>query len=599
MDIIETIYKLIKQDSSINTFNDNKELFKSLYYRNPSIYFDGDKVIDIYRYILSLNIDEYDEDFPYFNSRIYEDFNRYIMYVTQGVYSKEVRVDDAYVEKIFKLIDTYYEFQSLGIKGELNNLVSENTFIRDCTGSMIIILNSSFFSISNDNINKLMDYVKDNKYLMSIINSGSMGEEMMDRDYLFQYSSRFLFNSAFVSEENIQNDSLLIAIKEGKICDFKTLHKIIDKTNIFHLDYCFEDGLSSFVDMIVNCGINDVERFILFNKFLQKLVIAEQYRYILKFIVHDERVSDYMTKKDQTNIINSVAGSYVVNLKKAEIEYVLNNCDNSDLFLMNLRENLKNNEWDEDTRSYVESITKNTIDTDVDDGFAIVILDKLFEEHEISSNFYLVFAALKRILKTFLKDETLCVYVMKSDHTSGCAVEEDNYIKLSYDSIMKLVNGHNFDQEVECLDIFDTIFHEAAHIEQYRYMKVADMDDVSYSHYKENIILNLCVDFYKANYKGVSIEREAREVGAAQAAILFETFFPHMTNAIKSFRETADKEMNAKYEDRRIFELSDNLSIDDILDKLVSINPAILDQYPVLLREYNKDGSKKVLPKLS
>ena len=307
MDIIETIYKLIKQDSSINTFNDNKELFKSLYYGNPSIYFDGDKVIDIYRYILSLNIDEYDEDFPYFNSRIYEDFNRYIMYVTQGVYSKEVRVDDAYVEKLFKLIDTYYEFQSLGIKGELNNLVSENTFIRDCTGSMIIILNSSFFSISNDNINKLMDYVKDNKYLMSIINSGSMGEEMMDRDYLFQYSSRFLFNSAFVSEENIQNDSLLIAIKEGKICDFKTLHKIIDKTNIFHLDYCFEDGLSSFVDMIVNCGINDVERFILFNKFLQKLVIAEQYRYILKFIVHDERVFDYMTKKDQKNIIISVA----------------------------------------------------------------------------------------------------------------------------------------------------------------------------------------------------------------------------------------------------------------------------------------------------
>ena len=365
------------------------------------------------------------------------------------------------------------------------------------------------------------------------------------------------------------------------------------------MDYCFEDGLSSFVDMIVNCGINDVERFILFNKFLQKLVIAEQYRYILKFIVHDERVSDYMTKKDQKNIINSVAGSYVVNLKKEEIEYVLNNCDNSDLFLMNLRENLKNNEWDEDTRSYVESITKNTIDTDVDDGLAIVILDKLFEEHEISSNFYLVFAALKRILKTFLKDETLCVYVMKSDHTSGCAVEEDNYIKLSYDSIMKLVNGHNFDQEVECLDIFDTIFHEAAHIEQYRYMKEADMDDVSYSHYKENIILHLCVDFYKVNYKGVSIEREAREVGAAQAAILFETFFPHMTNAIKSFRETADKEMNAKYEDRRIFELSDNLSIDDILDKLVSINPAILDQYPVLLREYNKDGSKKVLPKLS
>lgn len=594
MDVILKIYELIKQDNSIKTFNDNKELFKSLYYRNPSIYYDGDKVIDIYRYILSLKIDEYDEDFPYFNSRIYSDFNNYITHVTQGVYSKDVHVDDEYVEQLFKLIDTYYEFQSLGIKGDLHNLMPENNFIRDCTGAMMVILNSSFFKLSNDNIHKLMDYIKDNKYLMSIINSGEMGNGIMDKDYLFQYSSRFLFNSAFVSEENIQTDSLLIAINQGKIKDFKTLHRVIDKTNIFHLDYCFENGLSSFVDMLVACEFNEVESFILFNRFLQKLVDGEQYRYILKFIVHDSRVSNYMSKKDQKNIINNVAISYVVNLKKEEIEFVLKHCDNSDLFLMNLRENLNNNKWDEETRVYVESITKNTVDTDIDDGLAILILDKLFEEHEAASNFYLVFAALKRILKTFLKDESLCVYVMKSDHTCGSTVEEDNYIKLNFDHIMKLVNGHNFDQEVSCLDIFDTIFHEAAHIEQYRYMKEADMDDVTYSQYKENIILNVCADFYKVNYKGVSMEREAREVGSAQAAILFETLFPHMKNAIKSFRETADKEMKQTYEDRRLFELSGNLTVDEILDKLVSINPGILDQYPVLLREYNKDGSKKV-----
>lgn len=599
MDVILKLYELIKQDNSIKTFNDNKELFKSLYYRSPSIYYDGDKVIEIYRYILSLKIDEYDEDFPYFNSRIYSDFNNYITHVTQGVYSKDVHVDDEYVAQLFKLIDTYYEFQSLGIKGDLHNLMPENNFIRDCTGAMMIILNSSFFSLSNDNIHRLMDYIKDNKYLMSIINSGEMGNGIMDRDYIFQYLSRFLFNSAFVSEENIQTDNLLIAINEGKIKDFKTLHRIIDKANIFHLDYCFENGLSSFVDMLVACGFNEVENFIVFNRFLQKLVAGEQYRYILKFIVHDKRVFDYMSKKDRKNIINSVANSYAINLKKEEIEYVLKHCDNPDLFLMNLRENLKNNKWDDDTRTYVESITKNTVDTDIDDGLAIVILDKLFEEHEAASNFYLVFAALKRILKTFLKDETLCVYVMKSDHTYGSTAEDDNYIKLNYDHIMKLVNGHNFDQEVSCLDIFDTIFHEAAHIEQYRYMKEADMDDVSYSQYKENIILNLCADFYKVNYKGVSIEREAREVGAAQAAIFFETLFPHMTNAIKSFRETADKEMKQTYEDRRLFELSDNLTVDEILDKLVSINPGILDQYPVLLREYNKDGSKKVLQTLS
>ena len=86
MDNIKQIYELIKKDNSIKTLENNEELFEEFYYHNMQIEYYGIKVIEIYKYLLSLNLDDENEKYPYINSKIIEDFNNYEQRVTEKVY---------------------------------------------------------------------------------------------------------------------------------------------------------------------------------------------------------------------------------------------------------------------------------------------------------------------------------------------------------------------------------------------------------------------------------------------------------------------------------------------------------------------------------
>ena len=77
MNTVEKLYELIKKDNSINTLKNNKDLFLDFVYHYMSIQYNGLKVIDIYKYILSLNLADDNEFLPYINSKIMDDFNNY------------------------------------------------------------------------------------------------------------------------------------------------------------------------------------------------------------------------------------------------------------------------------------------------------------------------------------------------------------------------------------------------------------------------------------------------------------------------------------------------------------------------------------------
>lgn len=597
MEVVDAVYDLLKNDNSVDTIRNNFDLFQTFYFRYMNMKYNGPHVIDIYKYLISLDLTEFEDELPYLASNIFEDFNRHIIDITQGVYSRNVKADDSYVELLFGLIDDYYYFKQYENKGKYNKLKSENAFIRDCTGAMIIVLNSSFFNFSNENINRMLEYIKDNKYLLSIIESGKRGDNLADKDYIFQYTSRYLFNSAFISEENIKNDAFLKAFKEGKIRDFDTIRRIIKNTSIYYLDYCFEEGLKSFVDILDKSISDEAEKFMLFSSFFYKLVDMEQYEYILTFIMHDDRSKKYISNKDKVNIMEKLVFSYPTNLSKEEIEYILKYVDNS-LFLINLKENLKSNDWNKETRSYVENLTKDVFDCEVDFNTAVIILDNLLKEKE-HVNIFLVFAALKAIIRNVLDDDSICIYLIDDDSIHGCANEQDNTIKLSYSTLSNLVNGHNFDLEPELLHILNTIFHESRHIVQFRKMKSLDMDPEIMEMYKEKVVTDIAEGFYTKNYVGISYEKDARVFGADLLCTFLQTCFPYMKNSIAYYDELATKESERHFEEKHLFELSDELSIDEILSKIISINPDILKEYPYLSREFNLDGTKKVGPVLT
>lgn len=142
MDNVNYILEQIQKDNTINTYLNNKEAFKKFYFDNMSMGINrfGTKVIEIYQYMLSYDLD--DEDISLYKSTIFKDFYDYEQEVTQEPYFKDCKIDDFYIEKFDELIKNYNKLKCLDAE---NRMLHYDLFIRDITASMIICLNKSFF----------------------------------------------------------------------------------------------------------------------------------------------------------------------------------------------------------------------------------------------------------------------------------------------------------------------------------------------------------------------------------------------------------------------------------------------------------------------
>lgn len=590
MNVVDKIYELINKDNSINTFNDNLDLFQEFYYHNMMIRYNGPKVIEIYKYLLSLNISEDHEKFPYINSKILEDFNRYELIITQSVYNKSEQIDDNFVDMLYKLINEYNQFKLYENQGSLTKLLDENHFIRDYTGSMMVILNSSFFKLSNENIKKMMDSIKNNSYLQNVVEEGKMGKQLLDIDYIFQYTTRFLFNAHFINEENLNNDLLLNSIKNSRIKDRNTLKKIFKNVDIYVLLSCFENKLSPIIDMLEQSFEDEFYKIELFKIIYNKLIDENEYGQLMQFIINDNRHNNYIIKEENDFIINEFCCHYPTNITEDEIEYILNHKYNK-LFLINLKEDYKNNNWSEKTKKNVQKLTNYIEDFDYDLKTSLETFELLFKgDKEV--NIAMIISSLKRLIKDYLNDENIKIHIIKDDSINGCASKSENCIELNYDLIKKLLVTSDYETAPESIHILETIFHEARHIQQFTYMQDENMEDDIYMHYKEEVVSNINLQYYQKNYFGISFEKDARVTGSKMVVSLLKNYFPHMKECIKYYENKVDEELREDVKTKYIFELSEELNLDEVLEKIVTINPDIIKQYPGLKREYNLDGSK-------
>ena len=589
MNTIDRIYELIKNDNSINTFNNNQELFQDFYYHNMSIQYNGFKVIEIYKYLLSIHIDEYNEIMPYINSKIFEDFNHYEINLTQNVYMAGFKADDKYVEELFKFIELYSEFSRYEDQSVLDKLIDNNHFVRDYTATMIVILNSSFFKLSNDNIQKMMNLIKNNSYLQKLIEDGKIGKQLLDKDYIFEYCSRFLFNAEFINNENIDNDLLLNSIKEKKFKDKDTIKRIFKKTDINILFNAF-DNFSSFVDILEYSLDDEYDRIELFKIVCNKLIECGFYRILLDFIIKDKRNEKYLTEEEIDDIIIGFSNNYPSNISDDEVNFILSNEPN-EVFLINLKKDLKKNNWNEETINKVKNITKDIPEYNYNLYDSIDVLNNLFTNNS-GVDIYMIFACLECLIKNYLHMEDITVYLINSTSKNGSADTNNKCIRLNSIIIDKMLLESTHDNNPKSLRILETIFHESRHIEQFSSMN-ENMDKELYVQYKEELLVNICSQYYDKNYYGVSFEKDARIVGAQTVVDFLKNFFPYMKKSIDYYEKKVLYEKNREEDIKKIFELSDDITIEEVMDKLISINPNIIEQYGALKREYNLDGSKK------
>ena len=589
MNVVDEIYLLIKNDKSRHTLDNNIDYFQKFYYSSMSINNDY-RVIEIFKYLLSLDLTDDFEPMPYLISKIFKSFNDYEMMLTQYCYLKDATLNSEYVKSLFSLINDYYFFKKYMKNAALTQLIDELNFTRDYTGSFMVTLNASFFGLSVDMICQMFLLIKNNIYLQDIIKKGTMNKKMLDLEYIHDYLNRFLFTAEFMNKENINNDELIISLKDGKITDYETLLKITKKYPIEYLLNDEKQGISSFLDIVNKVLKDPYERQIVFNTFLGKLGMIEDNRYLLDFIMNDERAKSYIEKNDYDEIIYMAANYDLNNLDSKTCMFLLDKTFSITL-LINLKEKLKQNIFTEEEKKRIQKETKWINDYNYSFTKSIEILDKVFKDDKKDIDYMMVFEALKSLAKTFMGEE-IYIYLTEDNNIYGRAYQENKSIVLNVYNIKDLLEKNNLNEQPEVLHIIATLYHECRHLKQ-KTMMASNFDDNVYEMYKEEILMNSLEGYYTNNYRGTYCEKDARITGNEELINLLEIYFPYMQNAIFYYKKQNEKEYNEIITNKKTFELSMPVRVDEAIEKLVQVNPELLNTYPWLKHEYNIDGTRK------
>lgn len=589
MNVVDEIYLLIKNDKSRHTLDNNIDYFQKFYYSSMSINNDY-RVIEIFKYLLSLDLTDDFEPMPYLISKIFKSFNDYEMMLTQYCYLKDANLNSEYVKSLFSLINDYYSFINYAENGTLTQPIDELNFTRDYTGSFMVTLNASFFELSVDMICQMFLLIKNNIYLQDIIKKGTMNKKMLDLEYIHDYLNRFLFTAEFMNKENINNDELMISLKNGKITDYETLLKITKKCPIEYLLNDEKQGISSFLDIVNKVLKDPYERQIVFNTFLGKLGMIEDNRYLLNFIMNDERAKSYIEKNDYDEIIYMAANYDLNNLDSKTCMFLLDNTFSITL-LINLKEKLKQNIFTEEEKKRIQKETNWINDYNYSFTKAIEILDKVFKDDKKDIDYMMFFGALKSLAKTFMGEE-IYIYLTEDNNIYGRAYQESKSIVLNVYNIKDLLEKNNLNEQPEVLHIITTLYHECRHLKQ-KTMMTSNFDENVYEMYKEEILMNSLEGYYTNNYRGTYCEKDARITGNEELVNLLEIYFPYMQNAIFYYKKQNEKEYNEIITNKKTFELSMPVRVDEAIEKLVQVNPELLNTYPWLKHEYNIDGTRK------
>ena len=589
MNVVDEIYLLIKNDKSRHTLDNNIDYFQKFYYSSMSINNDY-RVIEIFKYLLSLDLTDDFEPMPYLISKIFKSFNDYEMMLTQYCYLKDANLNSEYVKSLFSLINDYYFFIKYAENGTLTQLIDELNFTRDYTGSFMVTLNASFFGLPVSMIQQMFLLIKNNIYLQDIIKKGTMNKKMLDLEYIHDYLNRFLFTAEFMNKENINNDELMISLKDGKITDYETLLKITKKCPIEYLLNDEKQGISSFLDIVNKVLKDPYERQIVFNTFLGKLGMIEDNRYLLNFIMNDERAKSYIEKNDYDEIIYMAANYDLNNLDSKTCMFLLDKTFSITL-LINLKEKLKQNIFTEEEQNRIQKETNWINDYNYSFTKSIEILDKVFKDDKKDIDYMMVFGALKSLAKTFMGEE-IYIYLTEDNNIYGRAYQESKSIVLNVYNIKDLLEKNNLNEQPEALHIITTLYHECRHLKQ-KTMMTSNFDENIYEMYKEEILMNSLEGYYTNNYRGTYCEKDARITGNEELINLLEIYFPYMQNAIFYYKKQNEKEYNEIITNKKTFELSMPVRVDDAIEKLVQVNPELLNTYPWLKHEYNINGTRK------
>lgn len=599
MELEEKLYDLIKKDDSKETFLKNIDLFKE-FYKDRHLYFltkfNDEKVFEIFKFMLK---NESGEIFEYFHAEILKNIKFSFDKIEYIYHAKDKKITEYDIDYIFEMISRYQEINNLIRKEEYQNKLddynksmintfNEDLFMRDMVTSLILILEKGIFTIPSEKIIKTIDYLNNSSWIKEATNLNQY-HDMLTRDFVYQYITKYLSVKDFSIPEDNQ-DNLLKNIFTGQVQDEKLIKQIIKEADLNYIyESIYDQKIENLVNFLETNNYDEVTNQIIFNAFATNLLKEEVPIdiYHNKSIYIERFFNDTEKEKNKCNLLEQEPFKE----NQEMIQYFLENNIYSYNFLLNLATAITREEYDEETKRKIKSAYKEFFEEEISD-FSISNEEIIKRFNQMIENNHYHKIEINLLIRALIKNlnPTVSLYIGKTEQRGGYFYHENKSILINEFLIDQFIDKKG----IERFELFEAVFHELTHAKQYEDLENQNYNEENIKILIERIIREHYPNYYEKNYLSISYEYDAR-INSYQLTkdFICQNFKVSALEANQYYDKKVKEE--EKYNNTTRIAFSTNLDLAEMIDKLVSLKPMILEEYPILKDYLNQSNAKGIL----
>lgn len=649
---IDTLYELIKTSTNLHkTFIDNLNLWKQFYSDRDIILrnnFLNPKLFTIIKFLLE---QEHEEIFEYFHGEILTILRRHQEQLSYNLEKEENNITTN-INNLFTNLGYYDDLceyvKQLNLDdplGEVNKYL--NSFIQlDTARTLTILISKNFFMLDNELVKKTITFISKSSQLVATTRFKNKAET---REFIYKYLDNILKIKLFIGDE-LSNDPLIKLIKTHQIQDKKVINYLFNELSINLIIKIFDNNINSIINFInestyldevfkirivINLITNILETEI-YNPLVLDIIVKDNLPLFLpeelkntlynKIIINGLNTPIFELSSDMikclltsdykdTNVENMAEETFYYGssekfikechylLRKEEYIKLKDDFDDNEIKqILSTLDNLEEyylTQLNSDIAKEEKAKAKYNLGLDIDYKTAIELLTNYLEDKITltESSAKAIMRSIATGLLEALEIENNGIYYHKSNNNYGLYHMEELCISINTKLINIFLNSKN--SLYNRLKILNTILHEITHALCKKTRKEGQWNPDTYRMLKEDIIAEYDLDYYEENYLRFKEEIEARIGGINSLSKFIETFLPHLLDKIQD-RIIEDLLEEKELRDSKYNDLPNVLNnlikeFNLVFDTLISYNPDIIKNNPILSIEYYPDGNPKTI----
>lgn len=618
--LIDNLYE-ISQDDSIENFEKNLTLYNMFLYNSSGFSVSGfDEKRYKIAYTILNNYNLIDDKFRI--SDLIEQLQIWQEKVCFRIaQNKDATTDD--IDKILEQVRRYNEIKKILegviideqdslIKNSINSYLNSDIFIQ-YLDALTNILSKNYLTIDNGKCNEIIKLIENDNWFNGYL-QGKFKNNMLYRDLDLKYIKRILSIKEFITDEDVTDDILVDSIINNKVKDLRLIENLIRELNSNKLLSIFNYDIKKLIEFILNIDyVDDFQKTRLIGYVFNKYLNQDDYQCIFNILLshlNNTKMINLFTEEVKEQLFRYALNDSVMDTNI--ILYMLENNIYNDNFISNCMNikgvnrfkiqqklksmNLINQEIvnKNDINELVKNYNLNGMVIDYD--FAINLLD-LHLSNQMELDKESLKGVIRSIITKTLAEKNIENVGIMFNNINGVGGSYNNeyskkYICINETQIDKFLNLSIKSEDK--FDLFITMFHEITHAIQQKNIEDNKYDFNTYFMLKEDIIKEYDMNYYDSNYKIMLEEIDARRGGIDITCDFFSTNFPKLAPIIKQSLDFKREHFDYEDYNKKHFSISEKeVLVNAIFDKIISVHPNILEQYPILQLEYSKEGKPK------